>query len=299
MSLQATLVSSLLRRFVKASEDKPLTANVRKARAAMEQMGRVVPKPPRDVQVASVDAGGVPAEWLTAPRSRSDRVVLYLHGGYYVAGSPRSHRNLTWRLAQQADARVLALDYRLAPEHPYPAALEDVLRAHRWLIDQGISRIAWAGDSAGGGLAFSALHAAREAGLAAPCAIAAISPWTDLAGAGPSWTSNKERDPSTTTESLRHAAALYCGSVPTDHPGVSPAYASFEAAPPVLIHVGELEVLVDDAQTIAARLRAAGAPVEVRVWPSVPHVWHLLAPYLPESITATREIAAFLQRHWA
>jgi len=295
MSLRAKLLSELLKRVSKPRWDGETPPTPTELRESLESATRHTPRPPRFVRIQPADAGGVPAEWVSVPTSRSDRVLLYLHGGSYISGSPRTHRNLTWRMAETAEARVLVLDYRLAPEHPYPAGVEDVLKAYRWLLQQGAPRVAWCGDSAGGGLLFSALRAARTAGLPMPCAAVALSPWTDLAGAGPSWTQNAERDPWLTTASLMRASAQYCGALAPNDPGPSSAYADFDAPPPTLIHVGDTEILRDDAHAVAARLRAAGGDVQLKVWKDVPHVWHMFAPFLPESREAIAEAGEFLR----
>ncbi len=296
MSLRAKLLSGLLKQVVKPSWDRHGARAVAELRESLETATRRAPKPPRFVRIQPADAGGVPAEWVSVPAARPGKVVLYLHGGLYIAGSPRTHRNVTWRLAEAGRARALVLDYRLAPEHPYPAAVEDVLKAYRWLLQQGSPDIAWCGDSAGGGLLFSALRAARSANLPMPRAIVALSPWADLAGAGLSWTENAERDPWLTTASLMRASAQYCGALAPNDPGPSSVYADFDAPPPTLIQVSETEILRDDAHALAARLRAAGGDVQVQVWDDVPHVWQVFAPLLPEGTEALEKLAAFLQR---
>lgn len=295
MSLRAKLLSRVMRQVAKPRWDASSKKTATELRAGLESTTRHSPRPPRFVRIQPADAGGVGAEWVSVPRSRSDWVLLYLHGGSYISGSPRTHRNLTWRMAEAAQARALVIDYRLAPEHPYPAGVEDVLKAYRWLLQQGSPRVAWCGDSAGGGLLFSALRAARAAGLPMPRAAVALSPWTDLAGAGPSWTENAERDPWLTTSSLHRASVQYCGALPPNDPGPSSAYADFDAPPPTLIHVGDTEILRDDAHAVAARLRAAGGDVELKEWKDVPHVWHMFAPFLPESGAAIAEAGVFLR----
>jgi len=296
MSLRAKLLSKFLKRVAKPRWDGATSQTPIELRESVALSARYSPRSPHFVRIQPADAGGVPAEWVSVPQSRSDRAVIYLHGGLYISGAPGTHRNLTWRVAQAARAKVLVLDYRLAPEHPYPAAVNDVLSAHRWLRQQGAPRIAWCGDSAGGGLMFSAIRAARSAGLPMPRAVVAFSPWTDLAGQGPSWTENAARDPWLTTTSLMRASAHYCGALPSTHPGLSSAYADFDAPPPTLIQVGETEILRDDAHAVAARLRAAGGEVELKVWNDVPHVWQMFAPMLPESREALADTRVFFER---
>ncbi len=242
-----------------------------------------------------VDAGGVPGEFITTPASRPDRDVLFLHGGGYVTGSGALYRHFTWRIAMAARARVLAIDYRLAPEHPFPAALDDAWAAYRWLVGGRAvpRRIAVMGDSAGGGLALALLLRLRDAGHELPAAAIALSPWTDLALTGASFSFNEKSDPMLSTADARLFADCYLAGADPRNPYASPLYGNPAGLPPTLIHVGSDEILHDDAVRMAAILRAAGCRAEIEVWPRMPHVWHLFAPALPEARQAIANIGAF------
>ena len=298
MSVRSRLLCGVLRRFAKATHT-PIDQIAAAQRKALDASSKRTPKPPPRVSVEPTELRGVPGEWVSMDRSDASRVLLYMHGGSYVAGSPSSHRNLTWRLADEARCRVLALDYRLAPEHPYPAGLNDVLAAHAGLVERDdVGAVGWAGDSAGAGLMLASLRAAEERGLAMPVSALAISPWCDLAGRGTSWRTNAERDPWLTAKALLDCAQLYLGDTAGDDPCVSAAYATFADPPPTLIQVGESELLRDDATRVAERLRDAGAHVEVQLWKDVPHVWPIFAPMLPESSVAIRQAGRFLRAKW-
>lgn len=238
--------------------------------------------------------GGVPAEWIDAPGAARDAAILYLHGGGYVAGSIDSHRNLTGTLARAAGVRVLALDYRLAPEHPYPAALDDALAAYGALVaDEAIdpAHLAIAGDSAGGGLTAATLLALRDTGAPLPALGVLISPWVDLAGTGESMRTRKDADPMVHPDSLAAMTTRYAGSLDADDPRVSPLYADLRGLPPLLIQVGDAEVLLDDSTRLAAGIEAAGGTVTLEVWPEMVHVWHGSAGHVPEADAAIAAIA--------
>lgn len=256
--------------------------------------------PADDVTVDTVDIAGTPAEWLRAPGVDDDRVLLYLHGGGYVIGSVATHRGLTSALSRAANCRVLALDYRLAPEHPYPAAVEDATSAYRWLLDQGIAgdKIAISGDSAGGGLTLATLLSLKATGDPMPGAAVPISPWTDMEGSGESMTTKVDKDPMVEPGGLMGMARLYMGDN-TDYraPTASPLYGDYAGLPPLLIQVGELETLLNDATRVASRAEAAGVDVTLEVWQEMVHVWHLFAPMLPEGREAITRIGSFIKEH--
>ena len=272
------------------------TLTIAERRAQYERAERVFPTPP-DVKVEVVTAPERPAEWLTPPGVRTDAVVLYLHGGGYVIGSPRSHRHLAAAIARAAGTRALLLDYRLAPEHPFPAALEDAVAAYQWLLRDGISptRVVVAGDSAGGGLTVATLLALRDRGLPRPAAGVCISPWVDLTNSAASYVSKAAVDPIVTLESIAMLTQAYIGTGDPKQPLVSPLYADLRGLPPLLVQVGSDEVLVDDAVGLGARARAAGVDVTVHEWPAMIHVWHWFLPMLDEAEQAIGEIAAFVK----
>ena len=256
---------------------------------------------PDGVTCTPVEAGGVSAEWSEAAGVDEAKVVLYVHGGGYVMGSAGSHRDVTGRLSKAAGARVLSLNYRLAPEHPFPAPVDDAVAAYRWLLAQGISpgNIAVAGDSAGGGLAIATLLALRDAGEPLPAAGIGISPWVDMEGTGESMTTRAAVDPVVQKEGLLGMAKLYLGDADPKNPLAAPLHADLAGLPPLLLQVGDAETLLDDSTRLAERARAAGVDVTLKVWDEMPHVWHLFAPILPEGRQAIDEIGSFFQARTA
>lgn len=256
---------------------------------------------PDGVTCTPVDAGGVSAEWSAAAGVDEAKVVLYVHGGGYVMGSAGSHRDMTGRLSKAAGARVLSLNYRLAPEHPFPAPVDDAVAAYRWLLAQGISpgNIAVAGDSAGGGLAIATLLALRDAGEPLPAAGIGISPWVDMEGTGESMTTRAAVDPVVQKEGLLGMAKLYLGDADPKSPLAAPLHADLGGLPPLLLQVGDAETLLDDSTRLAEKARAAGVDVTLKVWDEMPHVWHLFAPILPEGRQAIDEIGSFVQARTA
>lgn len=275
------------------SPDTPLADQ----RAGYELLGAMIPVPEGvTIEVLGADAP-VPGEWLTPAEVVGGRTLLYLHGGGYVIGSPTTHRALAARLGVGAKARVLVLDYRLAPEHPHPAALDDALAAYRWLVeDLGVDpdALAVAGDSAGGGLSLALLVAARDAGLPMPATAVPLSPWTDLTLSGESMTTNAESEVLLRRELVELWATQYAGNTPRDTPTVSPLFADLTGLPPLLIHVAAEEVLLDDATRLAERARAAGVDATCDVVAERFHVWHLVAGLAPEGDEALAQVTAWL-----
>ena len=265
-------------------------------RAQYERAERVFPTP-ADVAVEVVAAPDRPAEWLRPPGAGADAAVLYLHGGGYVIGSPRSHRHLAAAIARAAGTAALVVDYRLAPEHPFPAALEDAVAAYRWLLARGIAaeRVVVAGDSAGGGLTVATLLALADRGLPRPGGGVCISPWVDLTGSGATYATRKDVDPIVTRESITMMAQAYVGAGDPKAPLVSPLYADLGGLPPLLVQVGSDEVLLDDALGLGERARAAGVDVTVEEWPGMIHVWHWFLPMLDEAQQAIDRIGAFVR----
>jgi monoterpene epsilon-lactone hydrolase len=249
------------------------------------------------VRVTPVQAGSVPGEWVTPKTAHADRVLLYLHGGAWVFGSPRSHRALVANLARGARIRALSLDYRLAPEHPYPAGLDDCVAAFEWLVDSGIEpgRIVVVGDSAGGNLALALMLRLRDADSPLPSGAVLLSPVTDLEMSGRSHANRKALDPVFAVADLRVFIRAYAGAHDPREPYLSPLLADLHGLPPLLIHVGDHEVLLDDAVRLGERVRAAGVDGRTVVWPGMMHVFQTCAPFLPEARRANREIAAFIR----
>jgi monoterpene epsilon-lactone hydrolase len=271
---------------------------VQEMRAGFEQMAATMPVAP-DVKCEKVDANGVKAEFVTAPGADPGRAVLYLHGGGYVIGSINTHRALAANLSRAAKARVLLIDYRLAPEHPHPAAVEDSVAAYRWMLAQGLkpNRIAVAGDSAGGGLTVAALVAIRDAKLPLPAAAVPISPWVDLEGIGESMTSKAQADPIVQKAGLLEMAKAYLGGKDPRTPLAAPLYANLSGLPPLLIQVGTAETLLDDAGRLAERARKAGVNVTYEPWENMIHVWHMFAPMLEEGQQAMDRAGEFIRKH--
>ena len=273
-------------------------ASIEQVRAGFEAMGAMLPVEP-DIKSEPVSAGGVKAEWVSAPGAESSRAILYLHGGGYVIGSINTHRGLAGRLSRAAKARVLLIDYRLAPEHPFPAAVDDSVAAYRWLLAQGLkpTRIAVAGDSAGGGLAAATLVAIRDAKLPVPAAGALLSPWVDMEGIGESMTSKDSVDPMVHKDGLLGMATAYLGGKNPRTPLAAPLYADLAGLPPLLIQVGTWETLLDDASRFAERAKKAGVNVTYEPWDKMIHVWQMFAPMLEEGQQAIEKIGAFIRKH--
>lgn len=247
------------------------------------------------VDLEPLEASGIPAAWLLPRGADRDRVILYFHGGGYVIGSVGSHRNLVARIATAAQCSALSVGYRLAPEHPYPAALEDALASYRWLLEQGIEpwKIVFAGDSAGGGLALAAMLSLRDSGEPLPAGIMLLSPWVDLGMTGASVKKIGWRDPMLFAYVLRRWAKLYLGGRDYREPLASPLYADLGGLPPLFIQVGSLELLLDDAMRLRAKAEEAGVEIELDSWGGMFHGWQELAPVLEEGNRAIDELGRF------
>jgi monoterpene epsilon-lactone hydrolase len=282
------------------SRPAPENPTVAEVRARFEKMGEFLGGAP-DGKCEKVDAGGVPAEWVTAPGCDPMRAVLYLHGGGYVIGSINTHRRLAYDISAAAGARVLVIDYRLAPEHPFPAAVDDAAKAWRWLLQQGFAtnRLAIAGDSAGGGLTLATLVNLRDQKLGLPACAVAISPWIDLEGVGTSITARAAQDPMVQKDGLLWMAGLYLHGKDAKTPLAAPLHADLKGLPPILVQVGTAETLLDDATRIAEKLHAAGVDVRLAVWPNMLHVFPLFAPILSEGRDGCLEIGGFIRSRTA
>lgn len=248
---------------------------------------------PRDVKATPRTIGGAPGEVLQPPSPSQDGVILFLHGGGYCVGSLDSHRPLSATLAKASGLTVFALDYRLAPEHPYPAALNDAVSAYRSLLDEGHERIVLAGDSAGGGLALATALSLRDAGLPSPAALLLVSPWGDLGCGGATMVSNAAADPMLSQAALQRWAAAYVGRVPTDHPLCSPLFADLKGLPPVILQAGSDEILLDDTLRLEKALQQARVPVTLQVYPGLWHDFHLQAGVLDEADDAIGKLGSF------
>jgi epsilon-lactone hydrolase len=304
MSWQSAVACWLLRRQFRPETLKPHVSVERaRAHAAARLWQPKVPAGWRLVQRSQPADAPLRGEWLEradhlAPGA-SARTILYFHGGGYYFCSPQSHRPLVFELAARAGARTFSLDYRLAPEHPFPAALDDALAAYRRLCADGTpaDSIVLAGDSAGGGLALATLVALRDAGDPLPACALLFSPWTDLAATGGTLVTNDGVDPMFCGVAIGRAARFYAGDTSPSHPYMSPVYADLTGLPPLFIQAGSTEVLLDDARRVAENARAARVAVDFEVWPKMPHVWQLFAPFVPEARQALERAAVFARRH--
>jgi acetyl esterase/lipase len=252
-----------------------------------------------DVTIRQDTLGGVPVVIVDVAGARPRGVVVYFHGGGYALGSAAAAAGLASDVARSAGARVISVDYRLAPEHPYPAAVDDALAVWRSLLDagQGPAETAFAGESAGGGLALAAMLAARDAGLPLPSSAVLMSPWADLTLAGPSMTGKAAADPALTAAGLRRRALDYAAGQDLAQPLISPVLGDLAGLPALLIQVGSDEILLDDATRLAARAAACDVAVTLQVTPGVPHVFQGFAAVLDEGAAALESAGAFLRDH--
>jgi monoterpene epsilon-lactone hydrolase len=257
-------------------------------------------RPPKGTRFSSVALDGMPGEWIQGPCAGSDAAILHLHGGAFVTGSPPTHRELAARISTSAGVRVLSPDYRLAPEHPFPAAVEDALSAYRWLLGQGYpaSRLVLGGESSGGGLALQALLTMKEEGIPLPVAAFFLSPVTDWTGLdGESYSTRAALDPLLNLAQCRFTASLYAGDAPGETPLLRPAEMDLTGLPPLWIQVGDHEVLLSDAERLAGRAAADGVEVDLKVWPGLWHVFQAAARFVPEGRDSIEELGQFVRGH--
>ena len=292
------MVSPELEKLLEAMRAQPVPESpptLEERRQGMEAMMAANPLPD-DIKTEPVDAGGVRAEWVSAPGADPASATLYVHGGGYVLGSINTHREFAGRLSRESGARVLNVDYRLAPEHPFPAAVDDATAAYRWMLKQGITpeRAAIGGDSAGGGLTVATLVALRDAGDPLPAAAICLSPWVDLEGTGNSMTEKASVDPMVQQAGLLEMAAAYLGGADPKTPLAAPLHADLLGLPPMLIQVGTAETLLDDARRLADRAKQAGVDVTLEPWEDMVHVWQIFR--VPEADQATSRLGEFLKQ---
>ncbi|GAG94011.1 unnamed protein product, partial [marine sediment metagenome] len=267
-------------------------------RKAMEQMA-TLEKFPEDITFDEIDVNGIPSLWVSTPEVLKEQVVLYLHGGGYVQGSINTHKGLTYRISRASKSRILLIDYRLAPENPYPAALEDSVAAYKWLIDnEGIDpkKIVISGDSAGGGLTAATLLKLRDLGITLPAGGVLLSPWNDLDITGDSVRTKRRIDPILDASGLFFMANLYIGDEDPKNPYISPLYADLKGMPPLLIQVGSSEIILDDSTRFSEKAKAAGVDVTLDVWDDMIHVFQILALWAPEGAQAIERIGVFIQK---
>jgi epsilon-lactone hydrolase len=290
-AMQQVIDSLWQRRAARASGPARSLAETRESYAPAAQLRPL----PDDIATEQVDAGGVPAYWLTAPEADPERVLMYVHGGGYQLGSVRSHGPLAANLGRGTGRRVFLPEYRLAPEHPFPAAVDDIQAAWRWLVTGGgvdPAAVVIAGDSAGGGLTLALMHALRDAGEALPAGAVLISPFLDLTASGTSLTERASQDPIFTPDAIRGFAAVYLDGADPRDPAASPLLGSQAGLPPLLIQAGGAEVLLSDSERLAKAATEAGVSVTLQVTEALPHVYHG-ALDTPETAEATRQIAEF------
>lgn len=288
-------VIKLLRQFQDSTDE----LSVKVIRDGLNQLG-TLSRLPKDVKCEPINAGGVPGEWITTPDIISDHVLLYFHGGGYIGGSIETHKDLVSRISRAAKVRVLIINYRLAPEHSFPAALEDAVIAYQWLLTNekiDPKNIIIGGDSAGGGLTISTLVKLREEGVPLPTAAICLSPWTDLAGTGESIKTKAELDPFITPELDEFCAKMYLKDVDPKNYLASPLYADLTGLPPIYIQVGTSECLLDDSKRLAKNAKEAGIDVELDIWEDMIHIFAIFAPLAPEGQQAILKISDFIQKN--
>ena len=277
-----------------ASSPRPAELNERRSR--LDALGTRYSLP-ADLRIEAADANGVAAEWTTTPEAEPSRAALFLHGGGYASGSLDSHRHMIGQAGREAQTRTLSLAYRLAPEHPFPAALDDVIAGYHFLLSQGFDpkRIAVAGESAGGGLAIAMLVSLRDRGVPLPACTWCSSPWVDLEAIGGSMTAKASVDPLIQKSYLMELAMAYLKGVDPRTPLASPLYADLRGLPPMMIQVGSAETLLDDSVRLAGVAGAAGVRVRLEVWPDMIHAWHLFYPQLADGRRALAQVGAFIR----
>lgn len=296
----ASLRSRIVQRIMRDTKDAllgDLPVEVRRRR--IDSAARRAIRVPRGVCLKTVSANGVPSDWLEPDEAIPGRAILYLHGGAYVICSPSTHRGLAGNIALASQARALLIDYRLAPENPFPAALDDALAAYRWLLETGYppEHIAIGGDSAGGGLALATALSLRDDHNKMPAALFLLSPWTDLTFSGESIRTRADRDPLLSLNGDDWLVKIYANGRPLDHPYISPLFGNMHDLPPSLIQVGTEEILFDDSTRLEQKARAAGVNIRLETWPGMWHVFQGFAPYVPESQQAIEKIGEFLRAH--
>ena len=293
MSLHAELLRVGIRLFLKRHSRQ---LDVQAWRRNMRTMERFVPRPPSRSETIEAKAGRLTFHRVTTPASRPECNVLYLHGGAYISGSPAHYRHFLWRIAETLKAGVWALEYRLAPEYPFPAALDDAVAGYNWLADKTADKrqLFVMGDSAGAGLALGLLLSLRDRGGPLPGAAVALSPWTDLALTGQSLIANAAADPMLNADHLPQLVRLYLAGADPRTPYASPLYGDPAGLPPVLIQVGSDEILRDDAIRMAQNLQRYNPRSRLEIWPRMPHAWQLFVPVLPEARRAIVNIGDFI-----
>lgn len=293
-SLRAKFVRRTTRAFFKTIDAEK--ADVQAMRGLWHSSARVL-WTARKVKVEEGTVNGLNSEWLTPKGSPDDKLLLYLHGGAYIMGNCATHRQMVSYIAKYSGIKALLPEYRLAPEHPFPAAIEDAVGLYRSVLADGYAaeNIVIAGDSAGGGLTMATLLWLRDAGDPLPAAVCLLSPWLDLASTGESMTTRAKKDPWFQPEDMPVVAAYYCNDDEFKNPLASPVYADLSGLPPMYIQVGEDEILLSDSTRAAEKVKAAGGEVEIEIWPGMWHVFQAFLHQVPESKKAVKKIGKFVQ----
>lgn len=299
-SPQAEAFHEMVRQYRESVLGNDTLPTLEEMRAASEASLELVGVMPDGVTVTDTTAAGRAARWLDPDGAATDRVVLYFHGGAYVVNSINSHTKLASGIAKAVGCRVLLFDYRKAPEHPFPAAVEDGLAAYRWLLDQGFTpeNVAISGDSAGGGLTLATLCSARDAGVPQPAAAVTLSAWSDLEGTGATMTSHEGFDLMVDRVAMQNMAAIYLNGTPATAPLASPVHADLSGLAPLYLQVGGHETLLDDSTRVAVRAAHAGVAVRLDVFPEMQHVFQSALGMLPESDDALARIGAYLRERF-
>jgi epsilon-lactone hydrolase len=294
LSLRARFWRAIMRKVFK---EKRLTIAENRLQSA--KTDRFMTMVPKGVGIEKLNIDGIPSEWIYPSGVKSEKVILHLHGGGYVTGGINSHQMMCTLMAQTLKMNLLLPEYRLAPEHPFPAALDDALKVYRWLLANGhlSEDILLSGDSAGGGLSLALVLSLRDAGEPLPAALVCMSPWTDLALKRRSYITNAKVEAVLQEDTLQEWAACYMGKEAPDHPLISPLYADFHAFPPLLIQVGSQEILLDDARMLAEKARADGVDVTLKVWEGMWHDWVVLGALIPESRQAFEQFSQFVREY--
>ena len=294
MSIRAGLVSFFLRRTIKkqmADLDDPVMLR--------EKLSRAITRLPDNVRSDKIEVRGVPANWVYQENSDSRRVVLYLHGGGYVFGGYGSHGEIASKMASLINGKTLLLEYSLAPENPFPAAIEDALIAYRWLLEGGTnaSDIVLAGDSAGGGLSVALLLQLKRAGLGLPRAVCLFSPWVDLTCSSDSIKKNESSDCMLSPRALERFKQYYLGESDSKNELVSPIFGDLSGLPPTYVAVGSNEILLDDARTLVSGIKSSGGVANLSIWQGMPHVFPIMSSIIPEGRQVLKEFSGFLEQH--
>lgn len=292
-SVRSIIVKEASKLFLKSWNGKSKTIN--EQRTSMESLTKLIPVP-KSFKVDKINADGVYAEELYNTEENNQCVILHLHGGAYTFGTLNSQHIFATTIAKQTKCKVILPKYRLAPEYPFPAALNDGIKVYQWLLSQGIdsSKIIISGDSAGGGLAVATVMALRDKGLPLPSGVVCLSPWVDLLATGESHKTNINVDFALNSMDLDKSAKFYAGEEDFKNPLISPVYGNFTGFPPMLIHVGTEEILLDDSIMLAEKAREDNVDVTIKIWEGMWHVWHLMGNIVPEGKEAIEEVCEFI-----